>query len=169
MILGGREEWEPILKTLVEEEQLPVSYGGTLADLTIEEIVAHKRNTNMDGSYVKLLKHPRVSFKSSHGHGHGDTSSVTESATATATTGDVTVAATTTMTTTAETTEEEQDEEETIEIEKLVVSVSRRQSKRFVQDEEETKLNEQEKQAFISQIEHAAAEALQSQTSNEKM
>ena len=30
MILGNRDEWQPVLLKLIDDDQLPVSYGGTL-------------------------------------------------------------------------------------------------------------------------------------------
>lgn len=56
MILGDRDEWMDILKNLVDEDQLPVAYGGTLPDLTVEEIVAEARHIPIDETFVTGLK-----------------------------------------------------------------------------------------------------------------
>ena len=39
-ILGARAQWEPVLKTLIDSEQIPAQYGGSAPDLTPEQAIA---------------------------------------------------------------------------------------------------------------------------------
>jgi hypothetical protein len=39
-ILGSRAQWEPILKTMIDVDQIPMQYGGTAPDFTPEQSIA---------------------------------------------------------------------------------------------------------------------------------
>lgn len=39
-ILGARSQWGPVLKTLIDEDQIPAQYGGSAPDLTPEQAIA---------------------------------------------------------------------------------------------------------------------------------